>query len=104
MSVKYDFSDRVVIITGAGSGIGAATAVLFARSGAQVVMVDINGQRLANVAKECQSVSPNDCEFLEVVVDITKDDDRQRIVDSVVKRFGKINVLVNNAGNPLVFY
>ena len=99
MSIIYDFSNNVVVITGAGSGIGAATAILFARSGAQVVMVDMNEKRLGNVAKVCQSVSVSNCEPLMVVSDITKDDDRQRIVDSVVKRFGKINVLVNNAGN-----
>lgn len=88
------FSDKVVLITGASSGIGADAARHFAKLGANVAIVGRNGERLSVVAEEIKksgSTSP-----LEIVADVTKD--TARIVDETIKHFGKLDVLINNAG------
>ncbi|CAG2104421.1 unnamed protein product [Medioppia subpectinata] len=98
MSITYNFAGKVALITGSSSGIGAATAILFAKSGANVVITGRNAERVSEVAKQCREVSPNGLKALEVVADVTSDKDLQRLVDTTIKTFGKIDVLVNNAG------
>ncbi|CAG2109037.1 unnamed protein product [Medioppia subpectinata] len=98
MSITYHFTGKVALITGSSSGIGAATAILFAKSGANVVITGRNAGRVSNVAKQCLEVSPDRLKALEVVADVTSDEDLQRLVDTTIKTFGKIDVLVNNAG------
>ena len=98
MSNSRDFSGKVVLITGSSDGIGAVTAVEFARNGAQVVITGRNAQNLSDVAKECQKVSPKGLKPLEVVADVTKDADCKRLVDSAINAFKKLDILVNNAG------
>ncbi|CAG2107593.1 unnamed protein product, partial [Medioppia subpectinata] len=98
MSVKFDFTGRVVLITGSGSGIGAATAVHFAQSGASVVVSGRRADKLTEVAKECLKVSPKGIKALEVAADVTNKDDMRRLVDQTIKHFGKLDILVNNAG------
>ncbi|KAL0818030.1 hypothetical protein ABMA28_008571 [Loxostege sticticalis] len=85
------FANKVVIVTGASSGIGAATAVAFGKEGASVVLVGRNEQRLQQVAEQCAGA-------LVVKADVSNEDDAKRIVDNTLERFGKIDVLVNNAG------
>ncbi|KAL0867461.1 hypothetical protein ABMA27_008248 [Loxostege sticticalis] len=85
------FANKVVIVTGASSGIGAATAVAFGKEGASVVLVGRNEERLQNVADQCAGA-------LVVKADVANEDDAKRIVDNTLERFGKIDVLVNNAG------
>ncbi|XP_059046913.1 3-oxoacyl-[acyl-carrier-protein] reductase FabG-like [Achroia grisella] len=89
------FTDKVVIVTGASSGIGAATAVVFAKEGANLVIVGRNEDRLNKVAEQCAS-SGN--QPLIVKADMTNDDDVKKIVTDTIEKFGKIDVLVNNAG------
>ncbi|CAG2110531.1 unnamed protein product [Medioppia subpectinata] len=98
MSVTYNFAGKVALITGSSSGIGAATAILFAKSGANVVITGRNAERVSEVAKQCLDVSPDGSKALEVVADVTSDEDLQRLVDTTIKTFGKIDILVNNAG------
>lgn len=95
------FSRRVVLITGASSGIGADTAYQFARLGANVVIVGRNIDRLRAVADEIkESRYP---EAFAIVADVTKD--AERIIDDTIRKFGKLDVLVNSAGiirrNPI---
>ncbi|XP_045459456.1 3-oxoacyl-[acyl-carrier-protein] reductase FabG-like [Melitaea cinxia] len=85
------FKNKVVIVTGASSGIGAAAAKLFSDEGARVVMVGRNEKKLSAVAARCASP-------LVIRADVSKDDDAKRIIDETVKKFGQIDVLVNNAG------
>jgi NAD(P)-dependent dehydrogenase (short-subunit alcohol dehydrogenase family) len=88
-----NFTNKVIIITGASSGIGKATALMAVKRGANVVIVARREKELREVAA---SISPN---FVEIVpADITKETDRQNIVNSAVDRFGGIDVLVNAAG------
>ncbi|CAG2108261.1 unnamed protein product [Medioppia subpectinata] len=102
MSVKYDFTGKVVLITGSSSGIGAATAVQFAKAGAQVVVTGRRADKLAEVGKQCLKVSPKGIKALEVTADVTKREDMRRLVDQTIKHFGKLDILVNNAGASIV--
>ncbi|CAG2174431.1 unnamed protein product [Oppiella nova] len=98
MPNNRDFTGKVVLITGSSAGIGAVTAIEFSRSGAQVVINGRNVGNLSQVANECEKVSPKGLKALEVVGDVTKEDDCRRLVDATIKSFGKLDVLVNNAG------
>ena len=98
MSLTFNFSGKVVLITGSSAGIGAATAVQFSRAGANVVVTGRRADKVSEVAKECLKVSPKQSKALEVVADVTKPEDLRRLVDTTVKHFGKLDVLVNNAG------
>ncbi|CAH1638083.1 unnamed protein product [Spodoptera littoralis] len=85
------FQNKVVIVTGASSGIGAATAIKFAEEGAKVALVGRNQEKLNNIAKKCGNP-------LIITADITKDEDAKRIIEKTLRNFGKIDILVNNAG------
>ncbi|XP_023941448.1 3-oxoacyl-[acyl-carrier-protein] reductase FabG-like [Bicyclus anynana] len=85
------FKNKVAIVTGASSGIGAAIAVAFSLQGAKVVMVGRNEAKLTKVA--AKSFKPH-----VILADVTKDADVKRIVDETIKKFGQIDILVNNAG------
>ncbi|CAG2116098.1 unnamed protein product [Medioppia subpectinata] len=98
MSVIYDFTGKVVLITGSSSGIGAATAVQFSKAGAQVVVTGPPDRLPIDTAKECLKVSPKGLKALEVTADVTKRKDMRRVVDQTIKHFGKLDILVNNAG------
>ncbi|XP_026725159.1 uncharacterized protein LOC113492072 [Trichoplusia ni] len=86
-----NFNGKVVIVTGSSSGIGAAIAIKFAEQGAKVAIVGRNENKLKDVAKKCNNP-------LIIVADVTKDDGVKKIINETVKRFGKIDVLINNAG------
>jgi NAD(P)-dependent dehydrogenase (short-subunit alcohol dehydrogenase family) len=83
--------DKVALITGAGSGIGQQTALLFAKEGAQVVIVDVNEKAAQDV---CASIKNS----IAVRADVSKAADCERMVAEAEKHFGKLNVMFNNAG------
>ncbi|XP_011564381.3 3-oxoacyl-[acyl-carrier-protein] reductase FabG [Plutella xylostella] len=89
------FKNKTVLITGASSGIGAATAIAFAKEGVNVAIIGRNQEKLAITVSQC---AENGQVPLVMVADVTKDEDLIRAVDTTVKQFGGINVLVNNAG------
>ena len=94
MAGEY-FRDKVVIITGASSGIGLASARLLASRGARVVMAARSYERMVELAP---SVSPDPERVLCVKADVTSEEDCRNLVEEAVKRFGRIDILVNNAG------
>lgn len=98
MSVVRDFSGKVVIITGSSSGIGAVTAVEFSKAKAQVVITGRNAEKLSEVRKLCLEASPNNLVPLEIVADVSKEEDCKRIIDLTIQKFGRLDILVNNAG------
>ncbi len=87
--------NRVAIITGGDSGIGHATALLFAKEGANVVVVYLNEHKDAKKVKEQIEKIGQQC--LLLAGDIGKENFCQRVVAATLKQFGKINILVNNA-------
>lgn len=93
----FDFKDKVVIITGASSGIGAGTAELLASLGANLVLSGRNEANLQKVLDKCKAPE-NGLAHLPIVGDVTSETVRKEIVDKAIERFGKIDVLVNNAG------
>ena len=84
--------DKVALITGAGSGIGLQTALLFAKEGAAVVCVDVNEQAAQGRG---QAAIKN---AIAVNADVSKAADCERMVAAAEKKFGKLNVMFNNAG------
>lgn len=91
------FNDKVVIVTGAGSGIGAATARRFASEGALVVLAGRTKDKLDRVAAELQAGR-----FLVHVTDVSQQSDVEILVADTVRQFGRLDVLVNNAGVAVV--
>ena len=88
------FKDKVIIVTGASSGIGLAACRLFGRLGAKVVMAARSFDKLCSLAP---SVAPED-HVLAVRCDVSDEQDCKDLVKSAVDRFGRIDILVNNAG------
>jgi NAD(P)-dependent dehydrogenase (short-subunit alcohol dehydrogenase family) len=86
---------KVALITGAGSGIGRATARLFAREGAKVGVADVNASRAETVTAE---ISDSGGDALAIASDVSKGADCERMVAETVKRFGKLDIMYNNAG------
>lgn len=90
-----DFTGKVALITGASSGIGAATADTLAKYGAHVAIVGRNIQNLRTTENKCKAANPN-VTCLPVVADVTTDS--ERIINEVIGKFQRLDILVNNAG------
>ncbi|WP_210578401.1 SDR family NAD(P)-dependent oxidoreductase [Streptomyces sp. GESEQ-4] len=86
---------RSVIVTGAGSGIGRATALAFAAEGARVVVADLNAEGAKAVVKEIEEAGGA---AVAVVGDLSEQAVVDRVAETAVERFGGVDVLVNNAG------
>ncbi|XP_014371270.2 uncharacterized oxidoreductase TM_0325 [Papilio machaon] len=95
-----DFINKVVLITGASSGIGAACAVLFARASAKLAIVGRNIDNLKKVAENCETESGH--APLLISADITIEDNVEKIVKETIDCHGKIDVLVNNVGISVI--
>jgi NAD(P)-dependent dehydrogenase (short-subunit alcohol dehydrogenase family) len=91
-----EFANKTLLITGATSGIGKATALRFAEAGANVVGVGRNESALNELGKQ---IAEAGAEFLGVKADVSQEQEMDRIVAEAVNRFGAINVLVNAAGH-----
>ena len=89
------FKDQVVIVTGAGKGIGAAVARAFAREGGRVAVLDIDASAAHAVAERAGQVGGS---ALALKTDVTVATEVRAAVDAVVGRWGRVDVLVNNAG------
>ncbi|MCI5045916.1 MAG: SDR family oxidoreductase [Aquisalinus sp.] len=91
-----DFSGKTVLVTGAATGIGAACAETFARQGANVVLADINEKK--NIETATDVASKNNVETLPLTCDVASDISCVTLVEEAEKKFGQIDVLINNAG------
>jgi len=92
-----DIRGKVIIVTGASSGIGEATARQFAREGARVVLAARRVDRLESLAQEIAAMGTG-AETLVVQADLSKLEDIQALISQTLNKFGRIDVLVNNAG------
>jgi NAD(P)-dependent dehydrogenase (short-subunit alcohol dehydrogenase family) len=92
----FRLDGRIAIVTGASSGIGDRFARVLHAAGAQVVAAARREDRLQTLADECEGLVP-------VTVDLSTAEERARLVDLTVERFGRVDVLVNNAGTGTPF-
>ncbi|MEK6717438.1 MAG: glucose 1-dehydrogenase [candidate division NC10 bacterium] len=90
---------KSAIVTGAGRGIGKATALRFAREGADVLVPDLDLASSQHTAKEIQALGRKG---VPMQMDVTRMADIQRMVETAMREFGKIDILVNNAGIVIV--
>jgi len=91
---NFNLTDKVAFITGGAAGIGRAIGTLFREKKARLVLVDLNPA----VQAVATDLSPDPAAVLPLVGDITKTEDRDRVVDEALSRLGRIDILVNNAG------
>jgi len=89
------FSGKVAIVTGAGRGMGKATALTLARDGAAVTVNDVRCELAESVAKEIEAAGG---QAIAYVADVSDENQVQAMVDTTVERFGTVDILVNNAG------
>lgn len=88
-------SNQVAIVTGAGQGMGAATATRLAHEGAAVVVSDINESKTARVAEE---INNSGGRAISAKTDVTKEDEVASMVGCAIDTYGSVSILVNNAG------
>jgi len=86
---------KVAIVTGAGSGIGRATAVLFAKEGAKVVAADVDEEGGRGTV---QKIVGEGGDAIFVRTDVSQVDDVKKMIDNTIRRYGRIDILFNNAG------
>lgn len=87
--------EKVAIITGAGRGIGAATAIKFAKEGAKVVVADLNQDEINHTVAEIKALGG---EAVGMIVNVVNRDDVDKMISETVNIFGKLDTVVNNAG------
>jgi 3-oxoacyl-[acyl-carrier protein] reductase len=87
--------DKVAVITGAGSGFGEGMATRFAEEGARVVAADINGDSATRIVDDIRNAGGT---AIAVTADVSRSDDMAKIIGTAVDEFGRLDVVVNNAG------
>ena len=90
-----DFKDKVVIITGASSGIGLACAKKFNQLGSKVVLASRSKEKIQSIANE---LSCNGDSCLAIRTDVTLEEDCKHMVEKTIEKFGRIDILISNAG------
>ena len=87
--------DKVAIVTGGNSGIGEAIAETFAREGAKVIVASLGASAKDNIAKKLKAMG---ADYMMIPCDISKEEDVKKVFDKVVKKYKRVDVMINNAG------
>jgi NAD(P)-dependent dehydrogenase (short-subunit alcohol dehydrogenase family) len=95
MTIPFELDGAVAVLTGAGSGIGRATALACASRGARIVASDIDGERAEQTAADVVAAGG---EAVGVRVDVARDGDLEALRDAALDRFGRVDVVMNNVG------
>jgi 3-oxoacyl-[acyl-carrier protein] reductase len=90
-----ELKGKVALVTGGAQGIGKAVALILARHGADVIVADVNLEKAGETAKELETAGGR---TMAVNVDVTRLGDVEKMVESAIARFGRIDILINNAG------
>ncbi|MDR0843879.1 MAG: SDR family oxidoreductase [Tannerella sp.] len=98
MSLKIDFKDKVVLITGVSSGIGLGTAAEFAKAGAHVAGCSRKPEAYESITRFKQHVMSEGGKVLYVQADVTKSEDLERFVEKTIQTFGRLDAVVSIAG------
>jgi NAD(P)-dependent dehydrogenase (short-subunit alcohol dehydrogenase family) len=93
--VRYEFQDRVALVTGAASGMGLATAVAFGAAGASVGVVDVDR---AGAEAACATITDSGAKAVPIVANVADETDVVRAVGEAVEAFGRLDFAYNNAG------
>lgn len=93
-----NFKDKVVVVSGAGSGIGRALALNFAKAGAKLAISDINPEHLNDTAAELEKLN---AKVHKHILDVASWEDYQRYAEAVIEDFGHVDIVINNAGVAL---
>ncbi len=99
MDTKFDLNGKVAIVTGGGRGIGKAIALSLAEAGAKVVVCSRTQKEIEEVAAE---ISRKGGKALSLAVDLTANEQLENLVNTAVKEFGRIDILVNNAARSFL--
>ena len=94
--------NKIALITGASRGIGKATALLFAKEGANIILdyfvSDYEPNALENVNEVLRELKKIGVEAIKVEADVSNELDVKKMINAAIKRFGRIDILINNAG------
>ena len=93
--MTFDFTDKVVLITGAGAGLGYACATAFAAAGAKLVVTDISQEALDRVVQELHY---SGAEVLGLLKDVSDSADVDAMLKAIIAHYGRLDIAVNNAG------
>lgn len=91
----FSLTDKVVVVTGASSGLGVSFAIAFAEAGADVVLAARRTDRLADTAAKVEATGRK---ALSVTADVADPESCQKVIDAAIEAFGHVDVLINNAG------
>jgi NAD(P)-dependent dehydrogenase (short-subunit alcohol dehydrogenase family) len=97
--IAFDFSDKIVLVTGASFGIGAATARMFALHGADVAIAARTTDAIDDRAAQIRAETGRNC--LAITADVTENEQVEAMVGRTLEEFGRIDILINNAGNSV---
>lgn len=90
------FKDKVVVVTGAGRGIGKEIALSFAREGASLIINSMHAETIEPVAAEI--IESHGAKVTSVVMDVSKEEDVEKLANAAFETYGRVDILVNNAG------